>query len=108
MWGFTSHNKTVTIGAKGYVDGNINSTPALVTGYRSLFSEKTFTLPQGTQRNRTCLTGIDIVTWNYGSYYQLRNINLVYNEGIRCGAYDLGISASIASLAIGLAAIGLM
>ena len=38
-----------------------------------------------------------------------RNVNLVYNDGIRCGAYDLGgITASIASFAIGLAAVGLM
>lgn len=104
MWGFTSHNNTVTNGWKGYIEANPKSDMTKVAYYRTLFSEKTFTLPQGTQRNRTCLVGLDLMTWST----QFRNVNLVYNEGIRCGAYDLGITASIASLAIGLAAVGLM
>jgi hypothetical protein len=104
MWGFTSHNNTVTIGAKGMVESNAKSDMAKIATLRTYFNEKTFTLPQGTQRNRTCLVGLDVITWST----QFRNVNLVYNEGIRCGAYDLGITASIASLAIGLAAVGLM
>ena len=74
-----------------------------MAAYRAFYTEKTFTLPQTDKRNRTCLVGLDLVTW--GNY--LTNVKLNYNEGIRCGAYDLGISASIASLTVGLAAIGL-
>ena len=104
MWGFTSHNNTAIIGAPGLFVANAKSDMATVANYRVSYNEKTFTLPQGTQRNRTCLVGLDLMTWGT----QFRNVNLVYNEGIRCGAYDLGITASIASLAIGLAAVGLM
>lgn len=85
------------------------ATPQDLQGLLAYYSEKPFSLPRASTWNRTCVTGLDITTYSLGgAWTYLTNVNIAYNEGIRCGAFDLGISASMASLAVGLAAIGLM
>jgi hypothetical protein len=63
LWGFTSYNNTVTIGAYGMIEANPKSDMTRVGGYQNLYNEKAFTLPQVTKRNRTCLVGLDLMTW---------------------------------------------